>query len=84
MPWELGYFDGFKPGFVWIVPLVEKSDEEYEGTNIFACTRPSKSSHHWLATSWVSLASENRGLISRLQKLQKAQAASSSPAEKSG
>jgi hypothetical protein len=31
MPWELGYFDGFKPGFVWIVPLVEKSDEEYEG-----------------------------------------------------
>lgn len=31
MPWELGYFDGFKPGFVWIVPLVEKSDKEYEG-----------------------------------------------------
>jgi hypothetical protein len=31
MPWELGYFDGFKPGFVWIVPLVELSDAEYKG-----------------------------------------------------
>src|ERR1700684_3206246 len=30
MPWELGYFDGFKPGFVWIIPLVELSDSEYK------------------------------------------------------
>jgi hypothetical protein len=31
MPWELGYFDGFKPSFVWILPLVDESDSEYEG-----------------------------------------------------
>lgn len=26
MPWELGYFDGFKPEHVWILPLVANSD----------------------------------------------------------
>jgi hypothetical protein len=31
MPWELGYFDGFKPAFVWILPLVDHSDSEYDG-----------------------------------------------------
>ena len=31
MPWELGYFDGFKPGRVWILPLVSNSDSEFEG-----------------------------------------------------
>jgi hypothetical protein len=31
MPWELGYFDGFRPGFVWIMPIVESSDSEYRG-----------------------------------------------------
>ena len=30
MPWELGYFDGFKPGHVWILPLVTNSDSEFE------------------------------------------------------
>jgi hypothetical protein len=29
MPWELGYFDGFKPGFIWILPLVE-GDEKFK------------------------------------------------------
>jgi hypothetical protein len=29
MPWELGFFDGLKPGFVWILPLVEHSDSEF-------------------------------------------------------
>src|SRR5690349_20180690 len=31
MPWELGYFDGFKPNFVWILPLVNTSDAEFKG-----------------------------------------------------
>jgi hypothetical protein len=31
MPWELGYFDGFRPSFVWILPLVDESDSEYKG-----------------------------------------------------
>lgn len=31
MPWELGYFDGFKPMFVWILPLVVNYDSEFEG-----------------------------------------------------
>jgi hypothetical protein len=31
MPWELGYFDGFRAGRVAILPLVESSDSEYQG-----------------------------------------------------
>jgi len=31
MPWELGYFDGFKPGHVWILPLVSEYDSEFKG-----------------------------------------------------
>ena len=31
MPWELGYFDGFKPRHVWILPLVAESDSEFKG-----------------------------------------------------
>lgn len=31
MPWELGYFDGLKPGHVWILPLVSSSDAEFKG-----------------------------------------------------
>jgi hypothetical protein len=31
MPWELGYFDGFRPGYVWILPLVEEYDSEFKG-----------------------------------------------------
>ena len=31
MPWELGYFDGFKPTYVWILPLVVASDAEFTG-----------------------------------------------------
>ncbi len=31
MPWELGYFDGFKPSFVWILPLVVSYDSEFKG-----------------------------------------------------
>jgi hypothetical protein len=31
MPWELGYFDGFKPGHVWILPLVSERDSEFTG-----------------------------------------------------
>ena len=29
MPWELGYFDGFSPRKVWILPLVDSSDSEF-------------------------------------------------------
>lgn len=32
MPWELGYFDGFRPGFVWILPLVSQYDAEFDGS----------------------------------------------------
>jgi len=31
MPWELGYFDSFKPSFVWVLPLVENYDSEFKG-----------------------------------------------------
>ena len=31
MPWELGYFDALKPGYVWILPLVVSSDNEFTG-----------------------------------------------------
>jgi hypothetical protein len=31
MPWELGYFDAFKSGFVWILPLVSEADSEFKG-----------------------------------------------------
>jgi hypothetical protein len=31
MPWELGYFDGFKPMYVWILPLVSEYDSEFKG-----------------------------------------------------
>lgn len=31
MPWELGYFDGFKPGCLWILPLVANYDSEFSG-----------------------------------------------------
>jgi hypothetical protein len=30
MPWELGYFDGLKSKHVWILPLVNNSDSEYQ------------------------------------------------------
>lgn len=31
MPWELGYFDGFQPSHVWILPLVSSYDSEFNG-----------------------------------------------------
>jgi len=31
MPWEVGYFDGMRPGKVAILPLVEASDSEFVG-----------------------------------------------------
>ncbi|MFJ7007931.1 toll/interleukin-1 receptor domain-containing protein [Pseudomonas putida] len=31
MPWELGYFDGHKPGKVAILPVVEKDNQTFEG-----------------------------------------------------
>jgi hypothetical protein len=31
MPWELGYFDGFRPGFVAILPLVQSSGDDFTG-----------------------------------------------------
>ena len=30
MPWELGYFDGLKFGYVWILPLVSEYDAEFK------------------------------------------------------
>lgn len=31
MPWELGYFDGHKPGEVAILPVLDKADQKFEG-----------------------------------------------------
>jgi hypothetical protein len=31
MPWELGYFDGHKPGYVGILPLVRSESDDFEG-----------------------------------------------------
>jgi hypothetical protein len=31
MPWELGYFDGFRPGHVAIFPLVKTPGSGFEG-----------------------------------------------------
>lgn len=30
MPWELGYFDGFKPGCLWVLPIVTNYDSEFK------------------------------------------------------
>lgn len=31
MPWELGYFDGHKPGNVAILPVLDSEDQKFEG-----------------------------------------------------
>jgi hypothetical protein len=31
MPWELGFFDGLRPGMVSILPLVQSTDSEWKG-----------------------------------------------------
>jgi hypothetical protein len=31
MPWELGYFDGYKGEYIWILPLVQSYDSEFSG-----------------------------------------------------
>jgi hypothetical protein len=31
MPWELGYFDGFRPGHVAILPLVKATGAGFNG-----------------------------------------------------
>lgn len=31
MPWELGFFDGYKPGKIHIFPLLEKSSDSFKG-----------------------------------------------------
>lgn len=31
MPWELGYFDGYKNGSVAVLPVMEESDSPFEG-----------------------------------------------------
>lgn len=36
MPWELGYFDGFKPNQVAILPLVDYSSESFKGQEYLA------------------------------------------------
>jgi len=30
MPWELGYYDGFRPGCLWVLPIVANYDSEFE------------------------------------------------------
>lgn len=36
MPWELGYFDGFKPGHVAILPLVNNQFDAFKGQEYLA------------------------------------------------
>lgn len=36
MPWELGYFDGFKPNQVAIMPLVDNSYDSFKGQEYLA------------------------------------------------
>lgn len=31
MPWELGFFDGFKPNKVFILPVMDSENEQFEG-----------------------------------------------------
>ncbi len=31
MPWELGYFDGYKNGGVAVLPVMDESDSPFEG-----------------------------------------------------
>lgn len=31
MPWELGYFDGFRPGKVAILPVMDRADQTFAG-----------------------------------------------------
>ena len=41
MPWELGYFDGFRPNFVWVLPLVTSYDSEFKGQEYVGIYRQS-------------------------------------------
>jgi hypothetical protein len=36
MPWELGYFDGYKETSVWILPLVKDFDSEFKSQEYLA------------------------------------------------
>jgi hypothetical protein len=36
MPWELGYFDGFRPNMVAVLPLVDNSTETFRGQEYLA------------------------------------------------
>jgi hypothetical protein len=36
MPWELGYFDGFRPGYVAILPLVSTAGADFLGQEYLA------------------------------------------------
>jgi len=31
MPWELGFFDGYKPGQVFVMPVLERENDNFDG-----------------------------------------------------
>jgi hypothetical protein len=70
MPWELGYFDAFKPGFVWIMPLVELSDSEFKGQEYLGLYPPIENVSS--LAGHISLAFANFGEARSNQPLSKA------------
>ena len=49
MPWELGYFDGFKPGCLWLLPIVTNYDSEFNSQEYLGLypTVDKNSGHLW-------------------------------------
>jgi hypothetical protein len=37
MPWELGYFDGFRPSAVAVLPLLENQSDSFAGQEYLVC-----------------------------------------------
>jgi hypothetical protein len=69
MPWELGYFDGIKPGHVWILPLVSRSDSEFNGQEYLGLYPPVE---NLSLTGPISLGFSDVGTTKRDVSLRKA------------
>ena len=56
MPWELGYFDGIKPGYVWILPLVSESDSEFKRQEYLGLYPPVENLGSWVGQPSLGFA----------------------------
>lgn len=66
MPWELGFVDGLKPGFVWILPLVGYSDLEFsrqEYLGLYPTLEKIEDLHGQLRLGFRRVLNEDRGIV---------------------